>query len=79
MIEFRVFKSGGSWIAKRTGSNWTSGFQRSEQDAIESATREARFMRDAKVIAVRNSGEEELYSSDKRKSQRGIHMTLSLG
>lgn len=78
MIEFRIYKSGASWIAKRSGSTWTSGFQRSEQDAIERATREARFMRDAKVIAVRHSGEEELYSTWMRRARPGLRMRLSM-
>lgn len=79
MIEFRIIKSGGNWIAKRTGSTWTSGFQRSEQDAIYYATREARFMRDARIIAVRDNGEEELFSTHLKKSPRKLFMGLSLG
>jgi hypothetical protein len=78
MAEFVVYPSGGCWIAKRKNSPWTSGFERTEGEAVRSAQREARVFREARITVRDLSGRERVVANRDAGGFGAVGMGVSM-
>jgi hypothetical protein len=58
MAKFRVFKSGGCWVAKQVDGDWTSGFVLTEHEAICRAEYQARCDSRSRIFILNEGGSE---------------------